>query len=127
MFQGSGAAVRIMALLAKGYLLSEGAISRVDQDLCRGCGRCEQVCPYKAIELEVKTIKLETKTIQTVKAVVNEAVCKGCGSCVVTCPVGAITVKHFPNKTIETQFESILLKPEPHIEETSEQPPVEAP
>ena len=127
MFQGSGAAVRVMALLAKGYLLSEGAISRVDQDLCRGCGRCEQVCPYKAIELEVKTIKLETKSIQTVKAVVHEGVCKGCGSCVVTCPVGAITVKHFPNKTIETQFESILLKPEPPVEEISEPSPVEAP
>lgn len=126
-FQGSGAAVRVMALLAKGYLLSEGAISRVDQDLCRGCGRCEQVCPYKAIELEIKTIKLETKSIQTIKAVVNEGVCKGCGVCVVTCPVGAITVKHFPNKTIERQFESILIKPEQIIEEISEPAPVEAP
>jgi heterodisulfide reductase subunit A len=109
-FQGSGAAVRVMALLAKGYLLSEGAISEVNQDLCRGCGRCEAVCPFKAIELEIKSLELETRTLKTVKAVVNEAVCKGCGVCVVTCPVSAISIKHFPDKTIEAQFESILLK-----------------
>jgi heterodisulfide reductase subunit A len=99
-----------MALLAKGYLLSEGAISEVNQDLCRGCGRCEAVCPFKAIELEIKSLELETRTLKTVKAVVNEAVCKGCGVCVVTCPVSAISIKHFPDKTIEAQFESILLK-----------------
>ncbi len=109
-FQGSGAAVRVMALLAKGYLLSEGAISEVNQDLCRGCGRCEVVCPFKAIELEIKSLELETRTIKTVKAVVNEVMCKGCGVCVVTCPVSAISIKHFPDKTIEAQFESILLK-----------------
>ncbi len=111
-FQGSGAAVRVMALLAKGYILSEGAISEVNQELCRGCGRCEEVCPYKAIELEIKSIMLETKSIRTIKAFVNEAVCKGCGICVVTCPVSAISIKHFPDKTINTQVEAILTKSE---------------
>jgi len=126
-FQGSGAAVRVMALLAKGYILSEGAISEVNQDICRGCGRCEEICPYKAIELQIKTVQVESREIQTVKAYVNEAVCKGCGSCVVTCPVSAINIKHFPNKTIEAQVESILTKPEP-IEQVSEEPtPTEAP
>jgi heterodisulfide reductase subunit A len=126
-YQGSGAAVRVMALLAKGYLLSEGAISEIDQAVCRGCGRCELVCPFKAIELEVKNIELETKIIQTVKAFVNAGVCKGCGSCVVTCPVGAITIKHFPNKTIEAQFDSILQKPRQYDHVTAESSPTEAP
>ncbi|MFX0116338.1 MAG: CoB--CoM heterodisulfide reductase iron-sulfur subunit A family protein, partial [Candidatus Hodarchaeota archaeon] len=120
-FQGSGAAVRVMALLAPGYILTEGAIAEVNQSVCRGCGRCEEICPYNAIELQIKSIKLEIETIQTVKAFVNPAACKGCGSCVVTCPVGAIGVKHFPNKAIETQVESILLKTE---QLDSEQPPV---
>jgi len=123
-FQGSGAAVRVMALLAPGYILSEGAIAKVDQLICRGCGRCEEICPYKAIELEEKTIELETEKIQTVKAFVNPAVCKGCGNCVVTCPVSAISIKHFPDKTIETQVESILLKTE---QLDVEQPSLEVP
>ncbi|MFX0151793.1 MAG: CoB--CoM heterodisulfide reductase iron-sulfur subunit A family protein, partial [Candidatus Hodarchaeota archaeon] len=107
-FQGSGAAVRVMALLAPGYLLSEGAIAEVNQSICRGCGRCEAICPYNAIELEEKTIELEVETIKTIKALVNPAVCAGCGSCVVICPVSAITIKHFPSKIIESQVKSIL-------------------
>ena len=125
--QGSGAAVRVMALLAKGYILSEGAIANVNQDVCRGCGRCEEVCPFKAIELEVKTIKMETRELKMVKAVVNEAVCKGCGTCVVTCPVSAITIKHFPDKLIESQFESILTKPEFTEKVEADTPSMEAP
>ncbi|MHA2344992.1 MAG: 4Fe-4S binding protein, partial [Candidatus Hodarchaeales archaeon] len=101
--QGSGAAVRVMALLAKGYILSEGAIANVNQDICRGCGRCEEVCPFKAIELETKTLMMETRELKMVKAVVNEAVCKGCGTCVVTCPVSAINIKHFPDNLILTK------------------------
>lgn len=106
--QASGAAVRAMALLSKGYLLSEGAISEVQEDLCRGCGRCADVCPYKAIDLVPKEVRLETETLQTVHAFVNPGVCKGCGSCVVTCPVGAIQIHHFPNKIVEDQVKAIL-------------------
>jgi heterodisulfide reductase subunit A len=115
-----------MALLAPGYLLSEGAISVVNEEMCRGCGRCEEICPYKAIELHEKEIKLETKTIKTVKAHVNPGVCKGCGLCVVTCPVSAIIISHFQNETIEAQVDAILLKSEPTSGE-SEPPSVEAP
>lgn len=125
-YQASGAAVRVMTLLAPGYLLSEGAISEVNQDLCRGCGRCEEICPYKAIELQEKEIILETKSINTVKAFVNPGVCKGCGLCVVICPVSAITISHFQNETIEAQVNAILTKSEEALEKV-EQPSVEAP
>ena len=110
--QGSAAAARVMVLLSKGFILSEGAISEVDQSVCRGCGRCELVCPFGAINYEIQTINLETEQIQTIKAKINPAVCKGCGSCVVTCPVSAISVKHFQKETIEAQVKSILLTPE---------------
>ncbi|MHA2297766.1 MAG: FAD-dependent oxidoreductase [Candidatus Hodarchaeales archaeon] len=110
MYQASGAASRVMELLSKGFILSEGAIAEVDQEFCRGCGRCADICPFKAIELEVKTVDLEIRTIQTVKAYVNPAVCKGCGTCVPGCPVSAITVHHFPDETIEAQVDSVLIK-----------------
>jgi heterodisulfide reductase subunit A len=125
-YQASGAAVRVMSLIASGFILSEGAISEVDEEMCRGCGRCEEICPYKAIELHEKEIELETRTIKSVKAHVNPGVCKGCGLCVVTCPVSAIHISHFQNETIEAQVDSILKKPEASSEIT-EQPPVEAP
>lgn len=126
-YQASGAAVRVMAILAPGYLLSEGAISEVDQDVCRGCGRCADICPFKAIELQEKVIELETKEIKTVKAFVNPGVCKGCGLCVVTCPVSAITINHFQDTTIEAQVDAILAKPELVASTDTDQPPVEAP
>ncbi|MFW9914346.1 MAG: FAD-dependent oxidoreductase [Candidatus Thorarchaeota archaeon] len=116
-YQASGAASRVMELLSKGFLLSEGAIAEVSQEICRGCGRCADICPFKAISLEEKTIVLETQTIQTVKAFVNAGSCKGCGTCVVSCPVSAITIHHFPDKTIEAQFDAVLLKDEQSIEE----------
>jgi heterodisulfide reductase subunit A len=115
-----------MSLLAPGYLLSEGAISEVDEEMCRGCGRCEEICPYKAIELHEREIALETRTIKTIKAHVNPGVCKGCGLCVVTCPVSAIKISHFQNETISAQVDAILMKQEP-TDGIGEQPPVEAP
>jgi ferredoxin/DNA-binding Lrp family transcriptional regulator len=53
-------------------------VSRVDKDLCKGCGLCVKRCPFGAINLNNK------------KAVVNPAKCYGCGVCAVTCPTGAI-------------------------------------
>jgi ferredoxin len=53
-------------------------ISKVDQDLCKGCGLCAERCPFKAITVENK------------KAVVDPNRCYGCGACAVTCPTGAI-------------------------------------
>ncbi|MDR3588936.1 MAG: FAD-binding protein, partial [Negativicutes bacterium] len=44
---------------------------------CIGCGACEPVCPFGAIEMKDG------------KAYINEA-CTQCGACIDTCPVGAI-------------------------------------
>jgi len=29
----------------------EGIVSAIDQSLCRGCGKCVEVCPYGAPQL----------------------------------------------------------------------------
>ncbi|MFX1511351.1 MAG: FAD-dependent oxidoreductase [Promethearchaeota archaeon] len=110
--QASGAASRVMELLAEGFILSEGAIAEVNQDKCRGCARCAEVCPYKAIEMQPKTVKLETQTIETLKAYVNPGVCKGCGTCLNSCPVSAIKIGHFTDEAIMAQVDAILEKKE---------------
>jgi NAD-dependent dihydropyrimidine dehydrogenase PreA subunit len=53
-------------------------VARVDQELCAGCGICEERCPMEAAALESDT------------ATVNEANCIGCGVCKATCSTEAI-------------------------------------
>ncbi len=85
--QAKAAAASAMALLSKGRIVVEPLVAAVDEERCRGCGRCEEVCEFGAISVVEKGGRLVAE--------VNEAVCKGCGACSVRCPTGAIKVRHF--------------------------------
>jgi ferredoxin len=65
----------------KGYLVAE-----VDPELCRGCGRCADICPEGAAHLE------ETAR-GAACSVIDSSFCTGCGNCLAECPTGAI---HMP-------------------------------
>jgi thioredoxin reductase/ferredoxin len=58
--------------------------SKVDHTLCIGCGRCEEVCAYRAIK------NIITKDERNVSQVAH-ASCASCSACVSECPSGAIT------------------------------------
>ena len=95
--QGSAAAAKASIPLARGKVTVEPTIATVNEDLCKGCARCEEVCEYDAIKVE------ETGPFDRVPmlvAKVTEAKCKGCGSCSVVCPTGAITMRQFTKKQI---------------------------
>jgi heterodisulfide reductase subunit A-like polyferredoxin len=79
--QASGAASRASDILSKKKLEIEATIATVNEDLCRGCGFCVEVCPYKAIEL----VEKDRFGHKVLVAQVNEALCKGCGSCAAAC------------------------------------------
>ena len=79
----------------------EGVVSAVDQDLCRGCGQCVEVCPYGAPEL------VEVKEGVTVSQI-QEALCKGCGACAVACPTGAAAIRHFTDQEVLTMVAAAL-------------------
>jgi len=99
--QAYAAASRAGIPLMKGYVQAEAITAVVDERLCRGCGRCEEACEYKAIELrEIRPGILVSH--------VNEVLCKGCGSCSVVCTSGAITMKHFTNKQVFAMIEAAL-------------------
>jgi heterodisulfide reductase subunit A len=95
------AAGRAASLMANKTMRTEAITASVNPDLCRGCGRCEEVCEFKAIEI----IEVAPKVIS---AKVNEISCKGCGTCSVTCPTGAITMKHFTERQINSMVEAAL-------------------
>jgi heterodisulfide reductase subunit A len=105
--QAYGAAARAATILSKDQVRSSGAVSHVDEALCRGCERCLEVCEFGAIEL----VPLEPEgrlsgfspggTLgHRLVAQVNPVVCKGCGACAVVCPTSAMQAAHFTNEQV---------------------------
>jgi heterodisulfide reductase subunit A len=99
--QANAVAAKVDALLSRSTIWMEPITSCVEQDLCRGCGTCVEVCEYGAI-------KLNQDTGRSI-AEVNEALCEGCGTCSTYCPTGAIDIHHFRNQQIESMLEAYLL------------------
>ncbi len=108
--QARGAAARATTILSKEKITVIGATARVNEDLCIGCGSCQEICPYNAIQMQLKEKKLERTTILTYQSHVLEAACKGCGACSAACPVQAITVPHFTNTQILEMVRSLTRK-----------------
>jgi len=88
--EGYAAAGRASIPLSTGKVKVEPIVSVVDEDKCIGCGLCESICPYKAIEIKITEKGKKAKTIS--------ASCKGCGLCGASCPEEAITMQHFSNE-----------------------------
>ncbi len=58
------------------------SIAVVNYDKCNLCGKCVEVCEYKAIKVEKNRIKI------------LDYICEGCRACVVACPEKAIEIKN---------------------------------
>jgi heterodisulfide reductase subunit A len=96
--QANAAACRACTILSKEKILAEGIVSTVNKDICSGCGVCEVLCPYGAIEVDK----------QEKVAKVNEALCKGCGTCVAACPSGAAQLRGFNREQILSMVDAAL-------------------
>ena len=97
--QASAAAARILAMISKGRITLEAAVSAIDEEKCSGCKTCLNLCPFGAISFDE-----ERKGCQ-----INEALCKGCGVCAGACPSGAITARQFTDEEIVAQVEGVLV------------------
>ncbi len=95
--QASAAASRASILLNKSKFAVEAITAVVDEDLCKMCGQCADVCPFGAIQWEKKS-----------PARVTSAACAGCGTCAAECKFSAIQMRHFNDQAIYAQLDAIL-------------------
>ncbi|MBL7118291.1 MAG: CoB--CoM heterodisulfide reductase iron-sulfur subunit A family protein [Candidatus Syntrophoarchaeum sp.] len=105
--QASAAASRVCSILSRDFIEVEPIIAEVNEAVCIGCGSCEEVCPFGAIELREETMEFEELVLRTRKSNVNPALCKGCGACIPECPVGAMTQKQFTSAQIEAMLRKV--------------------
>lgn len=61
----------------------------IDHKKCIKCGKCINVCQFKALKMAKNKINL------------NPFLCEGCGACEIICPVKAIKLKPIQNGRIE--------------------------
>jgi heterodisulfide reductase subunit A len=95
------AAANAIELMKKGKTKFPRIVAFVDEERCRGCGRCEKVCEYEAIQIaqDAKKGVLVSK--------IDEIRCEGCGACAVACCNKAITVNNFRPDQVEAMIHAI--------------------
>jgi heterodisulfide reductase subunit A2 len=98
--QGSGAAAKVLALLAHDSITLDGLVAQVNPEVCVGCGECAAACPFQAMEMVGEGKKQ--------KAQVITAACKGCGVCAGACPTGAVIPAGFTDDMILAQIDEAL-------------------
>ncbi len=99
--QAGAAVARSSILLNSGTVLGNAIKAVVDPEKCTPCGVCVRVCPFGAIEADVKAKS---------RAHVITAACAGCGACAAECHFGAITIQHFEDAQIIAQINAALEK-----------------
>ncbi len=99
---GSAAAALAAAVMPRGPRQSKGFTVVVDEERCRGCGRCIEICPYRAVSFN-------PNGVGGWHAVVDEALCKGCGNCISVCPSNAADSPYRNQEYLEQIVEEVLL------------------
>ena len=96
--QAKSAAGKAALPLAKGVVSVAPIVSKVNPEICIGCGICVSLCPYQAIQMVKAGKKKKAETIS--------ASCKGCGICASHCPTLAISMGGFTNEQIRSQIKA---------------------
>jgi heterodisulfide reductase subunit A len=97
---GLAAVAQSASVLKKGVAELDPLVATVDPDRCTWCGKCENACPYGAIE----NLSLNGREIATI----SEGGCKGCGGCVPMCPENAIDLRGYTDAQITAMIDGLL-------------------
>jgi len=110
--QASAAAAKASVFLSYEKVKLDPAVASVDEDRCRGCGTCVDICQFRAPALvEVAPGRFTAR--------VNASLCKGCGTCASWCPSGAITARHFTDRQVHAMIDAFF---DESVEATGEVP-----
>ncbi|MCX6004937.1 MAG: CoB-CoM heterodisulfide reductase HdrA2 [Chloroflexi bacterium] len=99
--QASAAVSRSSIILNFDVIKGDAVKAVVDNEKCTSCGVCARICPYNAIEVDVKA-KSGARVIV--------AACAGCGACSAECRFDAIAIQHFMDDQILAQISSALAR-----------------
>ena len=97
--QASAAVSRSSIILNSDVIHADGVKAVVDNEKCTSCGVCARICPYNAIEVDIKA-KSGARVIT--------AACAGCGACSAECRFDAVAIRHFEDEQILSQISSAL-------------------
>jgi heterodisulfide reductase subunit A len=97
-------ATEAIEILKTGYVTMDRTTALVNEERCRGCGRCAEVCAFKAIEVVEKNGRRVAE--------VNELLCEGCGVCSATCCNKSIEVTNYQSNQIVPSIRSLILEVE---------------
>jgi ferredoxin len=78
-------------------IASSGHVAQVDAAACAGCGACQKVCQFGAIEVHEKL------------AVVDVSACMGCEVCASHCARHAITLMRDPSRGVPLELRELML------------------
>ncbi len=99
------AAVKVAAILTRGYVELDPFVAEVDLSKCVGTGACVEACLAEGALTLVEQI-VAGERVQ--RAQVNPALCLGCGACVAVCPDNAINLQGWTLKQYEAMVDMIV-------------------
>ncbi len=101
--KGTAAGILAATVMPRGPRQNKGYTVSINENLCRGCGRCVRACPYRAISFH-------TNPLGSGYAVVDEALCKGCGNCISICPSDAADSPYRNRLLLEQVIEEVTAR-----------------
>jgi heterodisulfide reductase subunit A len=110
--QAQAAAARAAVILSQDSVTVQPIVSQLIEELCIGCGICEEACPFSAIRLvDLGEGKMRAENIP--------ALCKGCGVCASSCPQQAIEMRHFKDSQLLAAIEALAAEWRGEVQDVS--------